>query len=104
MGYQIVNFSTLGDERGSLITLEENYNTPFRIKRVYYIFDTKKCVRRGYHAHIDLKQMAICVKGSCKFLLDDGLKKEHIELNRLDQGHFIEGLIWREIYNFSEDY
>lgn len=103
MGYKIVNFQTLGDERGSLIALEENYNTPFAIKRVYYIFDTKEGVRRGYHAHIDLKQMAICVKGSCKFLLDDGVKKEHIELNCPNKGLLIEGLIWREMYDFSED-
>lgn len=103
MGYKIVDFKTLGDERGSLIALEENYNTPFAIKRVYYIFDTKKDVRRGYHAHLALKQMAICVRGSCKFLLDDGIKKEYIELNRPDQGLLIEGLIWREMYDFSED-
>jgi dTDP-4-dehydrorhamnose 3,5-epimerase-like enzyme len=103
LGYKIVDFKTLGDERGSLIALEENYNTPFAIKRVYYIFDTKKDVRRGYHAHLALKQMAICVKGSCKFLLDDGIKQEQIKLSRPDQGLLIEGLIWREMYDFSED-
>ena len=47
MGYELVDFKTLGDDRGSLIALEENYNTPFAIKRVYYIFDTKEGVRRG---------------------------------------------------------
>ena len=103
MGYKLIDFKTLGDERGSLIALEENYNTPFAIKRVYYIFDTKEGVRRGYHAHLALKQMAICVKGSCKFLVDDGIKKEHIELNSPDKGLLIEGLIWREMYDFSED-
>ena len=103
MGYKLVDFQTLGDERGSLIALEENYNTPFGIKRVYYIFDTKEDVRRGYHAHIDLKQMAICIKGSCTFVLDDGVKREEILLNSPNQGLLIEGLIWREMYNFSPD-
>lgn len=103
LGYELVNFKTLGDERGSLIALEENYNTPFAIKRVYYIFDTKEGVRRGYHAHIDLKQMAICVKGSCKFLLDNGVKIDHVKLDSPNKGLLIEGLIWREMYDFSED-
>jgi dTDP-4-dehydrorhamnose 3,5-epimerase-like enzyme len=103
MGYELVNFKTLGDDRGSLIALEENYNTPFAIKRVYYIFDTKEGVRRGFHAHINLKQMAICVKGSCTFVLDDGKIKEKIKLDSPNQGLFIEGLIWREMYNFSPD-
>ncbi len=100
---ELLNFKTLGDERGSLIALEENYNTPFAIKRVYYIFDTKSAVRRGYHAHQDLKQIAICVSGSCKFLLDDGSTKENVLLDSPNQGLLIEGLIWREMYDFSED-
>ena len=103
MGYKFVNFETLGDDRGSLIALEENYNTPFAIKRVYYIFDTKEGVQRGFHAHIDLKQIAICVKGSCTFVLDDGNNKEEIRLDSPNKGLLIEGLIWREMYNFSPD-
>ena len=93
----------MGDDRGSLIALEEHYNAPFDIKRVYYIFDTKEGVRRGFHAHKELKQIAICVKGSCKFHLDDGEETKEVLLNAPDQGLFIEGLIWREMYDFSSD-
>lgn len=100
---ELLNFKTLGDERGSLVALEENYNTPFAIKRVYYIFDTKSGVRRGYHAHKYLKQLAICVKGSCTFLLDDGTTKKDILLDSPNKGLLIEGLVWREMYDFSED-
>ncbi len=103
MGYKLVNFKTLGDERGSLIALEENYNTPFAIKRVYYIFDTKKDVVRGLHAHIKLKQITIAVKGHCTFVLDDGYDREEIVLDNPNKGLLIEGLIWREMKDFSED-
>lgn len=103
MGYSIVNFQTLGDERGSLIALEADYNAPFHIKRVYYIFDTQKNVVRGCHAHINLKQIAIAVKGSCTFMLDDGASKKEILLDNPNKGLFIEGLIWREMKDFSED-
>lgn len=103
VNYELLNFQTLGDERGSLIALEESYNAPFEIKRVYYIFDTKNDVRRGYHAHIDLKQVAIAVKGSCKFVLDDGVKREEVLLDNPNKGLLIEGLIWREMFDFSED-
>ena len=101
--YQLVDFKTLGDDRGSLIAIEEGYNAPFDIKRVYYIFDTKKGVIRGYHAHINLKQMCIAVKGSCTFTLDNGKTREEITLDNPSQGLFIEGLIWREMKDFSED-
>lgn len=103
MTCELIDFEIMGDERGSLIALEEHHNTPFDIKRVYYIFGTKTGVRRGFHAHRDLKQIAICVSGSCKFLLDDGKNKRNVLLDSPDQGLLIEGLIWREMYDFSSD-
>lgn len=101
--FSIIDLKTIGDDRGSLIALEENHNVPFDVKRVYYIFGTGEEVRRGYHAHKNLKQLAICVSGSCRFLLDDGESQQHIELNSPAQALLIEGLIWREMYNFSPD-
>lgn len=101
--YKLMDFKTLGDERGSLIAIEEGYNAPFEIKRVYYIFNTKKNIERGFHAHINLKQIAIAVKGSCSFVLDKGGKRDEIKLDNPNQGLFIEGFIWREMKNFSAD-
>lgn len=101
--YKTLDFKTLGDERGSLIAIEQGYNAPFEIKRVYYIFDTKEGVIRGYHAHINLKQIAIAVKGSCTFILDNGEKREEIKLTNPNKGLLIEGLIWREMKDFSAD-
>lgn len=101
--YKVVNFKTLGDERGSLIALEEGYNTPFDIKRVYYIFDTKQSVERGFHAHKNLKQMAIVIKGNCTFVLDDGKERKEFILDTPNKGLLIEGLIWREMKDFSLD-
>ena len=65
-----------GDETGSLIAIESGKNINFDIKRVYYIFDTKSDIVRGKHAHQNLKQILICVSGSCKILLDNGIKKK----------------------------
>ena len=101
--YQVVAFKTLGDERGSLIAIENGYNTPFEIKRVYYIFDTQPGVQRGFHAHIALKQIAIAVCGQCTFVLDNGVTRTEVTLDNPNQGLMIEGLIWREMKNFSED-
>lgn len=98
-----MDFKTLGDERGSLIAIEQSCNAPFEIKRVYYIFDTKAGVERGFHAHINLKQIAIAVKGSCIFVFDDGKTREEIKLDNPNKGLFIEELIWHEMKDFSED-
>lgn len=103
MKSKLINFQIKGDDRGSLIALEKDHNVPFDIKRVYYIFDTVEGVRRGFHAHKELKQLAICVKGSCKFLIDDGIDKEIFNLSSPNTGLLINGLVWREMFDFSTD-
>lgn len=98
-----IEFKKLGDDRGSLISLEQHKNIPFEVKRIYYIFGTKEGVSRGFHAHKNLEQVAICVKGSCRFLLDDGKNKEEIILDNPSIGLYIKNIIWREMHDFSED-
>ena len=103
MKTNLIRLQTHGDERGSLIALEEGKNIPFEIKRVYYLFDTKTGVRRGFHAHKKLKQVVVAVRGSCRFLLDDGKEKVSVLLDNPAQGLLIESFVWRERYDFSED-
>lgn len=103
MDIQLIDFQQHGDERGSLVSLEYEKNIPFKIKRVYYIFNTKENVIRGYHAHKDLKQLAICIKGSCEFLLDDGKETCSIVLDNPNKGLLIESFMWREMSSFSQD-
>lgn len=98
-----IAFQSKGDDRGSLVALESAKNIPFEIKRVYYIFDTKSDVVRGLHAHKDLLQVMVCLKGSCRVVLDDGLITEEVELNSCDKGLVIEKMVWHEMYDFSAD-
>jgi len=98
-----IDFQVLGDDRGSLVALELGKQIPFEVKRVYYIFGTQEGISRGFHAHKALKQIAFCVRGSCRFVLDDGEKKEDVMLNSPNQGLLIEHMIWREMHDFSED-
>ncbi len=96
-------FQQHGDERGSLVALEEFNDIPFKIKRVYYMYGTKAGVRRGFHAHKSLEQILVCISGSCKILLDDGSSKKVIYLEKPYEGLYIPNNMWREMYDFSED-
>ena len=98
-----ISFKPLGDERGSLVALEGNKSVPFDIKRVYYIFGTKEGVSRGFHAHQNLKQVAVCVTGCCRFVLDNGKQREEVVLDKSTTGLLIEDLTWREMHDFSPD-
>ena len=103
MNIVTVEFEEHGDDRGTLVSVEQMKNLPFEIKRCYYMYDTKPGVRRGFHAHKALKQVLLCVHGSCKVLLDNGKEKEIVTLDRPNLGLIIESNIWREMFDFTED-
>ena len=100
---RLIELQKISDSRGSLVSLERGNGVPFLIQRIYYIFDTAHEASRGYHAHKSLSQLAVCIKGSCRFILDDGFSRSEISLDSATKGLLIEGLIWREIYDFSSD-
>lgn len=96
-------FQQHGDERGMLVALEEFADIPFEIKRVYYMYDTKEGVHRGFHAHKCLEQILICIHGSCKVLLDNGSDKKIVSLEKPYEGLYVSNNMWREMYDFSAD-
>lgn len=98
-----IEFRVIGDGRGDLVALEGNKNIPFVIKRVYFLKNMKSDHPRGFHAHKKLKQIMICLAGTCQMLLDNGRSKESIQLNSFSKGLVIENMIWHEMHDFSED-
>ena len=94
-------FEVKGDDLGWLVAIEGQKNIPFAIQRAYYIFGTRAGVRRGKHAHHTLRQLMVCLSGSCKVLLDDGKRREHVLLARNDRGLYIDPMVWHEMYDFS---
>ncbi|MBD1580960.1 WxcM-like domain-containing protein [Pseudoalteromonas sp. S16_S37] len=98
-----IEFKPRGDERGSLIALEVNQEIPFSIQRIYYIYGTKPDVSRGFHAHKNLQQVIFAASGACDLLLDDGVTKQTIRLDSPEKGILINGVVWREMHNFTPD-
>lgn len=88
---------------GSLTAIECGKEIPFDVKRVYYIYDVPGNTRRGFHSHNDLHQILICVKGSVKILTKTPFEEEIHELNQANQGLYIGPMVWREMYDFSQD-
>ncbi len=96
-------FQPHGDERGQLIALEEFRDIPFRIKRVYFMYDTLEGVIRGYHAHKTLEQILVCIHGSCKIRLDNGKESKVVPLEKPYEGLYVPPGMWREMFDFSPD-
>lgn len=101
---RMLNFNERGDERGHLVVVEGNKEIPFDIKRVFYIYGSDSKVVRGQHANKKSEFVLINVAGSSKVKVKDGLGNEAVFcLNRPHTGIFIPQMVWKDMYDFSED-
>lgn len=91
---------TAPDGRGNLSVVEKE-TLPYKIKRVYYLYDVPSNSTRGGHAHKELQQCLIALSGSFIVVVDDGKERKEILLNRPDKGLLIPNGIWRELIEFS---
>tara|TARA_B100000965_G_C18933432_1_gene474038 strand:+ start:68 stop:475 length:408 start_codon:yes stop_codon:yes gene_type:complete len=98
-----LTFNVISDERGRLVSLENNKNIPFAIERIYYLYDSNTEQDRGMHAHRKLKQLLICMSGSCEIEIDDASERRLYKLDSPSEGLFIDGVIWREIKFLTEE-
>lgn len=98
---KIVNLPKISDPRGNLTFIEGSNQIPFDIQRVYYLYDVPGGSERGGHAHKGLQQLIIAMSGSFDVVLDDGVNKKRVHLNRSYSGLYVCPMIWRELDNFS---
>lgn len=103
MNTRLIEFQQHGDSRGNLVAAEFGKELPFPVRRVYYIYGVTDGKRRGFHAHKALNQVLICMHGSCKILLDDGVEQQTVLLDSPTKGLFIGIDTWREMFDFSSD-
>ncbi len=99
----ILLFNDLGDERGKLVVIEGGLSIPFEVKRVFYIYDSDDTVIRGQHANRKSEFVLINVAGNSKVRITDGEEEFVVELSRPMMGVYIPKMIWKDMYDFSED-
>lgn len=100
---RVLNFADLGDDRGKLVVVEGNMDVPFEIKRVFYIYGSDSEVVRGQHANRESEFVLINVGGTSKVRIDNGHSEAIIELNKPMMGLYIPTMVWKDMYDFSED-
>ncbi len=97
----VLELPWIHNPQGNITIVQSDSVLPFRIKRVYYLYDVPGGSERGGHAHKALQQLIIAASGSFDVILDDGAMKKTVHLNRPNYGLLIIPGIWREIINFS---
>lgn len=89
------------NQAGNITVIESEHNIPFSVRRIYYLYDIPGGESRGGHAHRQLYQLIVAASGSFDVLMDDGLNKKIVTLNRPNYGLLVVPGIWRELFEFS---
>ena len=97
-GCKVIRIKTIATvDAGELSFFEATHEIPFEIKRVYYISKVPEGVRRGFHAHKELKQLLFCPYGKIQLILENEKGREEIELSDPSVGVVIDKCTWREM-------
>jgi hypothetical protein len=96
----VIDLGRISFDEGNL-TVVENKDFPFSVKRIFYLYDIAGGESRGAHSHKECHQFLIAASGSFEVLLDDGKTKRLVLLNRANIGLHIPPGIWASEINFS---
>jgi hypothetical protein len=97
----ILPLNKIHNRAGNITIVEGLKNVPFDVRRIYYLYDIPGGEDRGGHAHKELLQLIVAASGSFNVLLDDGINKKVVTLNRPNYGLLVVPGIWRELMDFS---
>ena len=90
---RFLNIKNITDKRGSLAVIEKVI--PFKIKRVFFLYNIKKI--RGEHAHKKNKLVLILISGSCEIVIKTKKKTSNYILNNSRRGLIIYPFEWHSI-------
>ena len=97
----LINLPVFPDKRGNLSYIEEDTHLPFKIRRVYWIYDVPGGQHRGGHAFLFTEEFIIALSGSFDLILNDGNNETKFSLNRSYYGVYVPKMVWRTLENFS---
>ncbi len=97
----ILPLNKIHNRAGNITIVEGGGSIPFNVRRIYYLYDIPGGESRGGHAHKELYQLIVAASGSFDILLDDGVNKKSVTLNRPNYGLMVVPGIWRELLDFS---
>ena len=97
----VVELPRIQNRAGNITPIHSDINVPFKIQRVFYTYDIPGGEARGAHAHKQCRQFLVAASGSYEVVLDDGLNKRTVLLNRPFFGLHIPPGIWASEQGFS---
>jgi len=101
--WRVIDYPVIVEETGELGVIEYGKEMGFVVKRIFYLRNIKENATRGLHSHKELKQIIVCLNGAFTLELNNGLEKYSERMLPENHGIYVDGKVWREMKNFTED-
>jgi dTDP-4-dehydrorhamnose 3,5-epimerase-like enzyme len=98
---KLISLPKIGDRTGQITAVNNNVEVPFKINRVFYLYDIPSGEDRGAHAHKECHQFLVAASGAFDVEVDDGTNKKIFSLNQPNLGLHVPPGIWAAELNFS---
>lgn len=97
---RLMDLPSVKDSRGVLTSVESGIDTPFEIKRIFYMHHI--VTDRGGHAHTDTDQVIIASYGSFRVDISEGTRSKKYVLDDAQKGLYVPRMIFVKLYDFSQ--
>jgi len=91
------------DLRGNLTAREVGQGLPFQPRRYFIVHDVPTKEVRGEHAHRQLHQVLVCIRGSVAVVIDDGVHRQETVLDSPELALHVPPMVWCVQYKYTED-
>lgn len=98
--YEVIRIRTVYQNNNrdcGLSFLESERDIPFRINRIYAIYEGEKDKQKGFHAHKQSWHLLFCPYGAIEVYIDTGKEKKRIMLDSPSTGLILHPGIWRDM-------
>jgi hypothetical protein len=96
-----IELPRLESESGAITPVHGGAEVPFEIERVFFLYDVVAGAERGGHAHRELEQVWVAAMGSFRAVLDDGHRRQTVDLRQPHVGLYIPPMVWTELVEFA---
>jgi len=103
LAWELIQYPVLTEPTGNLGVVELGKEFNFNIKRAFFLRNVQSDQIRGKHSHKELKQLIVCLSGSYSIALDNGEMVETLQMDETNQCLFLDGKVWREMSEFSDN-
>lgn len=100
-GARLLDIPNFADMRGGLGVLEFGPVVPFKVQRLFYVYNVPGSEVRGAHAHKACHQLLVAVAGSLHVVADDGTAREEFILDSPRRGLYLPAGVWGTQYRYA---